>query len=84
MLDQKVETPYVIPEISQGERLMKRFKVAQDKRKQFESIWQTVANYVLPYRGGFYSINDSGSIAPYDKNAAIYDDTATSGLVNAS
>ena len=63
---------------------MKRFKVAQDKRKQFESIWQTVANYVLPYRGGFYSINDSGSIAPYDKNAAIYDDTATNALVKAS
>ena len=84
MLDQKVEQPYVIPEISQGERLMKRFKVAQDKRKQFEQIWQTVANYVLPYRGGFYSINDSGSIAPYDKSAAIYDDTATNALIKAS
>lgn len=84
MLDQKVEKPYVIPEISQGERLMKRFKVAQEKRRQFEQIWQTVSNYVLPYRGGFYSINDSGSIAPYDRNAAIYDDTATNALVKAS
>ena len=84
MLDQKVERPYVIPEISLGERLLKRFKVAQEKRKQFESIWQTVSNYVLPYRGGFYSINDSGSIAPYDRNVAVYDDTATNALVKAS
>ena len=72
------------PALVKGERLIKRFKVAQKKRTQFENIWQTVSNYVLPYRGGFYSINDSGSIAPYDRNAEVYDDTATNALVKAS
>lgn len=67
-----------------GQQLLKRFKVAQDKRKQFETIWQTVSNYVLPYRGGFYSITNSGSITPYDRNVAIYDDTATNALLKAA
>lgn len=67
-----------------GCQLLKRFKVAKDKRRQFETIWQTVSNYVLPYRGGFYSITESGNISPYDRSVAIYDDTATNALLKAA
>lgn len=70
--------------IELGVQLLKRFKVAKDKRRQFETIWQTVSNYVLPYRGGFYSITESGNISPYDRNVAIYDDTATNALLKAA
>lgn len=70
--------------IELGNKLLKRFKVAQDKRRQFEHIWQTVSNYVLPYRGGFYSITESGNITPYDRSVAIYDDTATNALLKAA
>lgn len=66
-------------------QLLKRFNQAQDKRKQYTSIWQEVANYVLPYRGGFYDVApNTGAISLYDRNAEIYDDTATNALTKAA
>ena len=64
--------------------LLKRFETAKQKRSQFVNIWQEVANYILPYRGGFYDIDNSGSIAAYDRNAEIYDDTATNALIKSA
>lgn len=66
-------------------QILKRFDEAKNKRAQYVPIWQDVANYVLPYRGGFYEIApNSGSISSYDKNVEIYDDTATNALVKAA
>lgn len=66
-------------------KILKRFAEAQNKRAQYVQIWQEVANYVLPYRGGFYDIApNSGSITAFDKNVEIYDDTATNALVKAA
>lgn len=66
-------------------RLIKRFEEAKNKRAQYVQIWQEVANYVLPHRGGFYDIApNSGAISMYDKNVEIYDDTATNALVKAA
>ena len=66
-------------------RLLKRFEEAKNKRAQYVQIWQEVANYVLPYRGGFYDIApNTGSITTYDKHVEIYDDTATNALIKAA
>lgn len=66
-------------------QLLKRFEEAKNKRAQYVQIWQEVANYVLPYRGGFYDISpQSGAITAYDRNAEIYDDTATNALTKAA
>lgn len=64
--------------------ILKRFEVAKNKRAQFLSIWQEVADLVLPNRGGFYNIDDTCSIVPYDTHPAKYDDTATNALVKAA
>lgn len=64
--------------------ILKRFEVAKNKRAQFLSIWQEVADLVLPNRGGFYNIDDTYSIVPYDTHPAKYDDTATNALVKAA
>src|SRR5574344_592670 len=64
--------------------LLKRFETAKQKRSQFVNIWQEVANYILPYRGGFYDVDNSGSISAYDRNAEIYDDTATNALIKSA
>lgn len=34
-------------------QIVRRFEEAKKKREQYVEIWQDVANYVLPYRGGF-------------------------------
>lgn len=66
-------------------QLLKRFDEARKERSQFNSIWQEVADYVLPYRGGFYELSDTGeSIALKDKNAEIYDDTGTNALIKSA
>ena len=36
--------------------LLKRYNEAKNKRQQYVPIWQEVANYTLPYRGGFYDV----------------------------
>lgn len=64
--------------------LLKRFEVAKNKRQQFVSIWQDVANYILPYRGGFYNVEESGAISAFDRNVEIYDDTGTNALIKAA
>ena len=66
-------------------QLLKRFSEARKERSQFNSIWQEVADYVLPYRGGFYDLSDTGeSIALKDKNPEIYDDTGTNALIKSA
>lgn len=64
--------------------ILKRFETAKNKRAQFVSIWQEVADLVLPARGGFYNIDDFSSIVPFDTHVNKYDDTATNALVKAA
>lgn len=66
-------------------QLLKRFEEAKKKREQYVQIWQEVANYVLPHRGGFYDVApNTGAISLYDRNVEIYDDTATNALTKAA
>lgn len=66
-------------------QLLKRFQEARKKREQYTQIWQEVANYVLPHRGGFYDISpNTGAISLYDRHVEIYDDTATNALTKAA
>lgn len=66
-------------------QLLKRFTEAKNKRQQYVNIWQEVANYVLPYRGGFYDVSpNTGAIQVFDRSAEIYDDTATNALTKAA
>ena len=60
--------------------VLKRFEAARIKREQFLSIWQEVADLVLPARGGFYNLDSSGSIVTFDTHPEKYDDTATNAL----
>lgn len=65
--------------------IIRRFSTAKCKRQQFESIWQEVADLVLPARGGFYNLDDiTGSIYTYDTHQEKYDDTATNALIKAA
>lgn len=65
--------------------LLKRYNEAKNKRQQYVPIWQEVANYTLPYRGGFYDVApNTGAIQVFDKNAEIYDDTAINALTKAA
>lgn len=66
-------------------QLLKRFTEAKNKRQQYLSIWQEVANYTLPYRGGFYDVApNTGAISTFDTHAEIYDDTAQNALTKAA
>ena len=68
-----------------GRQLLKRYNEAKNKRQQYVPIWQEVANYTLPYRGGFYDIApNTGAIQVFDKSAEIYDDTAINALTKAA
>lgn len=64
--------------------ILKRFDNAVNKKQQFLPIWQEVADLVLPMRGGFYNIDDYGSVMPYDTHPEKYDDTATNALIKAA
>lgn len=64
--------------------VLKRFEAAKNKREQFLSIWQEVADLVLPARGGFYNLDTTGSIVTFDTHPNKYDDTATNALVKAA
>ena len=64
--------------------ILRRFSTAKNKRQQYETIWQEVADLVLPARGGFYNLDDSGSIYTYDTHQEKYDDTATNALIKAA
>ena len=63
---------------------LKRFEVAKNKRAQFLTIWQEVADLVLPNRGGFYNLDDTNSVVPFDTHPNKYDDTATNALIKAA
>ena len=74
-----------LEQTEKARQLLKRFEEAKNKRAQFTSIWQEIANYVLPYRGGFYDVApNTGAISMYDRNVEIYDDTATNALTKAA
>ena len=64
--------------------IIRRFEVAKQKREQFVSIWQEVADLVLPTHGGFYNLDTDYSIYTYDTHPDKYDDTATNALVKAA
>lgn len=64
--------------------VIKRFDVAKQKKSQFLTIWQEVADLVLPSRGGFYNLDDTNSIFTFDTHPEKYDDTATNALVKAA
>ena len=65
--------------------LLKRYTEAKNKRQQYLPIWQEVANYTLPYRGGFYDVSvETGAISTFDTHAEIYDDTAQNALTKAA
>ena len=65
--------------------VLKRFEAAKNKRSQFLTIWQEVADLVLPNRGGFYDIDPTTyAVATFDTHPAKYDDTATKALVKAA
>lgn len=64
--------------------IIKRFETAKQKRSQFLSIWQEVADLVLPARGGFYDLDQTNSIITFDTRVNKYDDTATNALVKAA
>ena len=88
-IDEKQETlaysPVELENIEKARQLLKRFQEAKKKREQYVPIWQEVANYVLPYRGGFYDVApNSGAITTFDRNAEIYDDTAPNALIKAA
>lgn len=76
--------PYMLMDKNRAIALLKRFETAKTKRNPFVSIWQEVANYILPYRGGFYDVTNSGSISAFDRSVEIYDDTATNALIKAA
>lgn len=66
-------------------QLLKRYNEAKNKRQQYVPIWQEVANYTLPYRGGFYDVApNTGAITTFDKHVDIYDDTAGNALTKAA
>ena len=74
-----------IERTEKSRQILKRFEEAKNKRSQYVSIWQEVADYVLPYRGGFYDVApNTGAISTFDKHVEIYDDTATNALVKAA
>lgn len=65
--------------------VIKRFETAKNKRAQFLTIWQEVADLVLPARGGFYDLDtNNNSIVTFDTHPGKYDDTATNALVKAA
>lgn len=65
--------------------IIKRFETAKNKRAQFLSIWQEVADLVLPARGGFYDLSENNdSVITFDTHPNKYDDTATNALVKAA
>lgn len=64
--------------------VLKRFETAKNKRSQFLTIWQEVADLVLPNRGGFYNVDNDYSIVTFDTHPGKYDDTATNALVKAA
>lgn len=71
--------------MEKSRQIIKRFEQAKNKRSQYVTIWQDVASYVLPHRGGFYDVApNTGAIALYDKHEEIYDDTATNALTKAA
>ena len=64
--------------------ILRRFETAKNKRAQFLTIWQEVADLILPHRGGFYNLDTNYSIMTFDTHPAKYDDTATNALVKAA
>lgn len=87
-IDKRKDIPVLAQEIENTEKsrqLLKRFQEAKNKRSQYLNIWQEVADYVLPYRGGFYDVApNTGAITTFDKHVEVYDDTATNALVKAA
>lgn len=83
-MDNTEAVRYLLMDKERATKLLKRFEIAKTKRSQFVNIWQEVANYILPYRGGFYDVTNSGSIAAFDRSVEIYDDTATNALIKAA
>ncbi len=63
-----------------AQQVLTMFKTAKEKRGYFEPVWEDVATYVLPYHGGFYSIDNSPATINLDARAEIYDDTAINSL----
>ena len=64
--------------------ILRRFETAKQKKAQFLSIWQEVADLVLPNRGSFYNLDDTYSIVQFDTHPEKYDDTATNALIKAA
>jgi len=83
-MNEEISIPYAIYNADVVQTLLKRFEAAKQKRQQFVPIWQEVASYILPYRGGFYEVESSGSISAFDKSPDVYDDTAPNALLKAA
>lgn len=65
--------------------VIRRFETAKNKRAQFLTIWQEVADLVLPARGGFYDLSaNNDSVITFDTHPGKYDDTATNALIKAA
>lgn len=65
----------VLPEGAQPqmlERLLERFRQAKARREKWEPLWQECYDFILPQRGGFDGLDQSGRT----KVEAIYDATA--------
>jgi len=54
------------------ERLLERFRQAKARREKWEPLWQECYDFVLPQRGGFDGLDQSGRT----RVEAIYDATA--------
>ena len=76
----KEYSSYIINNIKKAQKVLKVLEVAKEKRLPFEPLWEDVANYVLPYRGGFYTLEPSVYNINLDSQAEVYDDTAIIAL----
>ena len=55
-----------------GQKLVSRFEVLKSERCNYETVWQVLADYVLPNRTDFTTTRSEGQV----RNRPIYDSTA--------
>lgn len=54
-------------------RLLERFEKANSERKNYETVWQKISDYVLPHRGDFNTLRSPGDNT---KRSRVFDTTA--------
>ncbi len=70
-----VENRYVVDEV-ELEKVYNRYKLAMEKRLEWEQDWNECYNYALPQKGGLFA----GYQNSKKKNPDIFDSTAEYGV----